>query len=111
MKLDRKIFIVAIVAAGILGYAYYRTADLMRGPRIFVIAPENGASFASNAAEIQGTIENAALFTINGRPALVDAKGAFNETILLAVGYNAIELYAEDKFGRTSIKQLEVVRK
>ena len=105
MKLDLKIFVLAIVATGILGYAYARTADLIRGPRVFITAPEDGATVDSSLVEVRGTVKNAASFTINGRVAEINTKGEFGKTVLLAKGWNAIKLSAEDKFGRTVTKQ------
>ena len=111
MKLDLKIFVLAIVVVGILGYAYYRTADLIRGPRIFITAPENGGTVTASLVEVRGIVKNAAAFAINGHPTEIDTKGAFGKTVLLATGYNAIELSAEGRFGRTAVKKIEVVRR
>lgn len=111
MKLNLKIILVAIVATGIVGYAYYRIADLVRGPRIFISAPSNGVGVVSSTIETKGVIKNASLFTINGHQTDINTVGEFNKTVLLLPGYNMLEFYAEDKFGRSVIKKIEVVRK
>ena len=111
MKLDLKIFVLAIVVVGVLGYAYYRIADLLQGPRIFLTAPENGATITSSLIETHGTVKNAVVFTINGHTTEIDTNGIFSKTVLLAIGYNEIELYAEGRFGKSTVKRIEVVRR
>lgn len=109
--LNLKIFLSAIVVLLILGYAYHRTEDLIRGPRITITAPVNGETVDAHLLRISGTIKNSAALTINGQSILTDNLGEFNGDILLARGYNAIEVRAEDKFGRSAVEKIEVVRK
>jgi len=48
---------------------------------------------------------------LNGRRILANDKGEFKERLLLAEGYNIIDLRTEDKFKRTAEKQLQLVYK
>ncbi|MBI1998722.1 MAG: hypothetical protein HYS73_00080 [Parcubacteria group bacterium] len=109
--LGPKIFLSAIVALLILGYAYHRTEDLLWGPRLAIVSPQNGVSVTAPLLRITGTTKNSAALTINGHTAFTNDSGEFSEDILLAHGYNALEVRAEDKFGRMEIKKIEVVRK
>lgn len=109
--LNPKIVLSAIVALLILGYAYHRTEDLIRGPRITINLPVNGETVDAPLLRIGGTIKNSAALTINGQSILTDNLGEFNEDILLARGYNVLEVRAEDRFGRSAVEKIEVVRK
>lgn len=110
-KLGLKIVLSAIAAFFILGYAYHRTEDLIRGPRVTITLPVNGETVDAPLLRIRGTIKNSATLTINGQSILTDNLGEFNEDILLAHGYNTFEVRAEDRFGRSAVEKIEVVRK
>ena len=109
--LDLKIIVLTIVAIAILGYAYHRTGDLIRGPRVTIVAPENGAVLTESLMRIAGIANNATALSINGRTVFTNELGEFDDEILLARGYNVFEISAEDRFGRTATKKIEVVRK
>ncbi|MBI3019907.1 MAG: hypothetical protein HYY60_01100 [Parcubacteria group bacterium] len=109
--LDLKIILSAIVAIVIFGYAYHRTGDLIRGPRVTVAVPRNGAILTEPLLRIAGTASNAVALSINGRAVFTNESGEFNDEILLARGYNVFEISAEDRFGRTATEKIEVVRK
>ena len=110
-KLNIKIIVFTIVAIAILGYAYHRTGDLIRGPRVIITAPRNGAIFEKPLARVAGITENSAALTINGHAVFTNESGEFDDKILLSRGYNAIEISSEDRFGRTATKKIEVVKK
>ena len=98
-----------ILIAGILGYAYYQTHNLIMGPIVTIETPENGITFSSPVAEITGGTKNISEITINDRHIFVDESGTFKEKLLLSPGYNIITLQAKDKFGRTATRVLELV--
>ena len=104
-------FLFAIATVIIVGYAYSRTADFARGPRITVATPENGATVMSPLASVTGIAENSIALTLNGRTLLADEEGAFRTEVLLARGYNILTLSAKDRFGRMTEEKIEVVRK
>src|SRR3989344_5126509 len=109
--LDLKIIVLTIVAIAILGYAYHRTGDLIRGPRVTIVAPENGAVLTEPLLRIAGRVDNAAALSINGRAVFTNERGEFDDEILVSRGYNVFEISAGDRFGRTAMEKIEVVRK
>ena len=111
VKLNPKIAVFAIAAVLILGYAYSRTADLLRVPRIIIIEPVNGSTITSSPTYIKGYVEHSVILMLNGRTIFSNKKGEFEERILLAPGYNILEVRAEDKFGRIATTKIEVVKK
>ncbi len=110
-SLGPKIVLSAIAALFILGYAYLRMGNLINGPSIVLSAPQNGATVATSLIRIEGAAKNSAALTLNGRAIFMNETGEFTEEILLAPGYNALEIRAADKFGRTATEKIEVVRK
>ncbi|MAG12888.1 hypothetical protein CL630_03715 [bacterium] len=104
-----KIALGAIVITTILGYAYSKTESFLRGPTIDVTTPQSGSSVHQQITVIEGTIERAAHITLNGRQIYTDEAGVLKEEVLLAEGYNVLELSARDRFGRETREIIEIV--
>lgn len=102
--------LIAIVLF-IVGYAFFRSGDLIKGPNIEVASPATGDTIESENVTITGQAERIATLFMNGRQVFTDDKGNFSESLLLAYGYNIIELKAKDKFGRATSRTLELVFK
>lgn len=111
IKAGIKITISAIVLVVIFGYAYLRSESFVRGPSITITTPKNGESVEEPFLAIEGIVKRAAYITLNGRQVYTDETGNLREGVLLAEGYNIFELTAEDRFGRTTKKILEIVKK
>jgi hypothetical protein len=100
---------VAIGAVAIvLGYGAYRAKDFVRGPYIEIESPATGTSFAEPFVEIKGTAGNISYLTLDGNKIFTDESGVWEERILLSPGYNVVQIRAEDRFGRTAVKELEL---
>jgi len=92
-------------------YGLFEAENFLTGPKITINAPQNGQVFTSSDTEISGKVSNISLLYLNGRQIFTDKNGNFKETILLAKGYNIVELRAKDKFGREIKKLQELVLK
>ncbi|MDP3726125.1 MAG: hypothetical protein Q8R36_02920 [bacterium] len=104
-----KIIGPAIVVLIILLYAYARVESFARGPEIIITFPSNGLTVLEPLLFVEGVIKSASHITLNGRQIYTNETGELNERILLAEGYNVIELGASDRFGRTTKKNLEIM--
>jgi len=107
-------FLIKIITATLsvmilIGYAYYQTKNLALGPQIEITTPKNGSSLQEKLIVLEGVTKNISKISINDFPIYVDQKGAFKEKLLLAQGYNLIELSASDRFDREINKKLEIV--
>jgi hypothetical protein len=89
-------------------YAYNETRSVLFG---FGVNAQIEKSSTSSIANIVGTAKNASLLTLNGREISVDKNGNFDEKVTLLPGLSVITVYAQDKFGKTSEKNFEVVYK
>ena len=106
-----KLSIIALVALIIIGYSYFQSRNLIRGPELLIGSPENGSTFSAPLVSIKGTASNISFLTLNNRQIYVDSAGNFNEQLLLSDGYNLWTIEAKDKFGRIVSKKLELVLK
>lgn len=85
---------------------------MILGPKIEINDLEKTFSVENSPSiTLTGNIRNSILTTLNGRPIYIDTKGNFKETVLLSLGINRIELFAEDKFGKEEKEIVEIFRK
>jgi len=93
----------------ILSYAYFQSRNIILGPQIILVEPENGLTVDKALLLVRGGTKNAKEITLDGRPIFIDLKGDFAEQLLLAPGYNIIVLTAKDAQGRVVEKKIELV--
>ena len=91
---------ITILSVTVLGYAYFRTKDFLRGPVVEISAPKNGATFDYALIETSGTSKNLAFLNLDGRKIFTDKAGNWSEKLLLQPGLNIMEIRATDRFGR-----------
>lgn len=104
-----RISIIALIIAIIIGYSYFQSRNLIRGPQITLTSPLSGSTLASPLVAIKGSAQNIAFISLNNRQIYVDNNGRFNEELLLSPGYNIWTIEAKDKFGRIVSKKIELV--
>jgi hypothetical protein len=90
-------------------FAFSRAYNMLYGPRIVIDSPRDGVLLDANVLTVRGTIKNAALIHLNGRKIFTDAKGSFNEDVVLQDGLNIFSLSARDRFGREKEELLHIV--
>ena len=103
------LIVIAIVI--VIGYSLYASHSLISGPEIIINEPINGSTISTSSVTVKGQAIRIQDISLNGRPIFVDEHGNFNETILLAPGYNISQFLAKDKFNRTTEYKLELVYK
>jgi len=109
---NNQIAAIAIILffLAVIGYAYFEARNILYGPHIEIGTPGNAPlSVTEPLIHIRGKAENISELRMNENPVLVTEEGAFDEALLLAVGYNKVVLTAKDKFGRSTKKVLEII--
>ena len=101
------IVILLLLSFGV--YGLYKAKAYLEGPRITIESPLNGQSLGESFAEIIGKTSNISSLFLNGRQIFTDKDGGFKGDLLLAKGYNIIEVSGADKFGRATKEKLELV--
>lgn len=108
VKIILKVVVIALFILGFSAYGLYKSKGLITGPKITIESPANGSALNSNNAEIVGKASNVAAVFLNGNQIYTNEKGEFKEGLLLAGGYNIIEINAKDKFGRETKEVREI---
>lgn len=93
----------------LVGYGLFQTKNLILGPSIAIASPIDGAAVALNPVEVKGQADRIAFLSLNGEKIFTDQDGHFSQKLLLNRGYNIIKIEAEDRFGRTIEKVLNLV--
>jgi hypothetical protein len=103
----KKISIIAICLIGAL-YVAWNGRNLILGPRIKVLFPNNGESFDTHLISVSGKAMNASFLSLNDKEIYVDDIGYFSENMALLPGLNTIKIGSKDRFGETDEKILHV---
>lgn len=99
-KISLKGWLIIGVIIFICGYSYFRLDNLLRGPKLTVETPGNGADISEPLVTISGHAKRISKITLNGYPIFTNETGYFKESLLLSPGYNILVLAAEDRFKR-----------
>ena len=106
-----RLVLLILLFLSIGGYGLFQMRNLILGPVITLSTPSNGAAVSDSLIPIVGSTKNIAFISLNDRAIFIDEEGYFNEQVLLSYGYNILTLKARDKFGRETIKTLELIYK
>lgn len=106
-----KVIIISIILLCLFGYTAYEIQKIVFGPRIEILSPKNGSVISNSLTEITGIAKNIKDISLNDRKIFIDEQGNFKEELLLSYGYNTITIKADDKFGRSVEKIIEVIYK
>ncbi|MFH0803589.1 MAG: hypothetical protein V1877_00505 [Candidatus Tagabacteria bacterium] len=108
-RINAKFVLIAVVV-GFLGiYFLYQARGYLLGPRIALDSPTPAEIIHNSYLKVEGQALNVSSLSLNGRQIFTDERGFFSEELLLARGYNIIELMAQDKFSRIRKEKREVV--
>jgi len=89
-------------------YSYFVLEGYVHGPQIEISTPQSGFSTTTPLIKIAGKALRTKVFTLNGGTIPLDLEGNFSESLLLAEGYNIMELTASDHYGRGAKKTIEI---
>lgn len=108
-RLILKVGSVALLVFGFFAYGLYKSKSFIAGPELVVKNPTTGSALPQPATEVAGKVSNVAAVFLNGNQIYTNDKGEFKENLLLAKGYNIIEVRANDKFGRIVKETREIM--
>lgn len=103
------IALAVVLGVVILGYAASKSINLIEGPELTILSPEDGATLHSPLLSIVGKAKNVAFLTLNSRQVYVDDTGNLFDQLLLYQGYNIITFTARDKFGREKTVTRQII--
>jgi hypothetical protein len=103
-----KYWLLALLGILILSFIVFQARFLIMGPQITLTeAPTVPQS--ERQIHLKGVAHNIARLWLNDRPIYTDAKGNFEEALVLENGYTIATLRAEDRYGRSTTLSRELV--
>ena len=91
------------------GYFAYQARGYFNGSEITVYEPRDGDIVLSSDVAVKGRVKNTSKIFMNGRDIFADENGYFSEDLLLARGYNIIQITVLDVFGREKSKRINLI--
>ncbi len=102
---------ISLLGIIIVAYSLFQAHKLLTGPVIDIDSPQDGAVFNTPLIQVDGHVQNVAYLKLDGRPIFTDTDGRFSEKLLLSPGYTILTLDAQDKFGKSVSKKVELILK
>jgi hypothetical protein len=113
-KRNLKLAIISVFFLFIVIFIFFNSRNIIFGVKIKNVninsapAIEN-MKVADSVMKITGKAKNAVNIKLNGREISIDQKGNFDETISLFLGYNLVNIKAQDKFGNVDEKNYQLI--
>jgi hypothetical protein len=104
-----KLGLFLLICGMIVIYAFSRSYEYIRGPKIIINTPKNDLSTTSPTINITGSAFRINEIRINDFPILMNEDGSFAETIALMNGINYITLTGKDRFNRETKKHIRIL--
>lgn len=104
-----KTIITVVLILLITSFVFYRSLNYLKGPSIEINYPQNGSLIKTKNIQIIGNAQRINKITLNGYPISIDEQGNWKENLIIFNGLNKITIYAEDQFGRSINKQLDII--
>jgi len=108
-RISAKLILIFSVVVFLGIYFLYQARGFLIGPEIIIESPKAGEITHDSYLPVKGQAFNISSLSMNGRQIFIDERGVFSENLLLARGYNIIEITAADKFGRAKKEKREVI--
>lgn len=107
----RKVFFIAILtwfACTVLGYGVYKALPIILGPKIEILTPHDGDQTDAQTIEVRGEVTRTKGLYVNGIATAFNEEGVFYTKLAVYPGSNIIFIKAEDKFGRSVSKTINI---
>ena len=102
---------IILLCVIIVGYAVFRSRDLLFGIRLTVTGVTDGATVTDPVLELAGGARHANEIRIDNQVIPLSEAGSWHDSLILAEGYNVVSIRVTDKFGRVITHEYRVYYK
>ena len=95
----------------IVGYAVFRSRDLLFGIRLTITGVTDGMTVTDPVLELKGEAHHANEIRVDNQVIPLSETGTWHDSLILAEGYNVISIRVTDKFGRIITHEYRVYYK
>ena len=100
---------VVCIVVGILGYIWFQVKSFAAAPELALDNPTEQIAVSQDSIKITGNTDENALLWINEQAVGVDSDGNFTQDVILADGINEIQIKAQNKASKETIKSVKVL--
>lgn len=100
---------LAALFLGILGYFGWSVHSILKPPAVTLYSPHDDQVFPNSRVVIEGVTEPEVDLSVNGEPVLIEADGAFKDTLNLPHGVSHLRIIAKKRHSREQQILLKVV--
>lgn len=105
---NTKTFLIFVVIILVSIYIFFQYSSLFFAPKLTISQPKNEQIIEGNVVEVKGTTDPYATVTINNEDTYVDLQGNFKKSEYLFSGTNKISIAAKNRFGKKTIREINV---
>jgi hypothetical protein len=103
------LLVVGVTISMVVSYFVYQTQDWIRQPHLALVSPQDGIIVLGPEIIIKGNVTPGVHLTVNGIDAYSESNGDFQTALLLPSGLHTITVVAENRFGRRSAIERQIV--
>ena len=100
--------LIVIFLLFVVGYSLFEARFLIIGPEVRITSHPDGAHTDERVIILEGTAENIAHISLNGRQIFTDTEGQWSEKLALSEGLSIMTVEAEDRFGRETQESISI---
>ncbi len=93
---------VVLLVTVLLGYIIFQARNILQGPTLS-LTEVPASPVHTKSILLSGTAHNIVKLTLNGKEIHTNKVGAFSQELVLEKGYTVATLWAQDRFGRTTM--------
>jgi hypothetical protein len=113
-NLENKSKKIRYTCLGVLGIAFVvfvgtKAYPFVHGPQINIISLPATLSLTEPLVHLSGTARFTKDLIVNGSPLKIDPSGNFDEQLVLAPGYNLMNIQGRDRFGTVRTKNYTLI--
>ncbi len=105
---NARVILVICVALILVGYLFFQYNSLFFNPKLIISLPKDKSSVTGETVEVKGKTDQYATVTVEGEDVYVNLQGEFKKSVFLFPGEKKIKIIAKNRFGKETIKEIEV---
>lgn len=99
-----------IMVGAIVGYIYSQISTLTSPPNLDIVLPNGKEVVQVDVIEIIGKVDQNAKIFINDESIALSGGGEFSQQVKLTDGVNNIQIVAENRFSKKTIRNLQILK-
>lgn len=110
LRIQQSLIFASVVLFLFLGYLFFQYRAAFLPPSLAITSPQPNST-TSKEITVSGKADNNAIVYVNNQPVTVTNNGEFSKRLTLFPGNNTISVRAENRFGKVTEEQRNIIVK